>query len=208
MHADPGSLRERLKSSTQEASRLYYGIESMLPYKEVRLGQPLSRQKLTASTIPWHGQAAAVFYEFHAEIRRLEVNMRGSVSGLFGSRRGGSDRNTELALKAIVNLAEAVDDQTVAGVLSFFDRWIRRAQAVFSPDLGLHRIPREPGGPEMRCPYCEYDTLRWQPATGVMVCVNPECHTADGVRPRWFADYELADEQMRFVWREMKEGAV
>lgn len=206
MHADPGSLRERLKSSTQSAWRMYCALEVMLPFKEASQGEPISRQKLTASTIPWHAPAAHLIHDFHTEIRRLEVNLKAEVSGIRGVRRGGSDRNTELALKSIVNLSEAVDDQTVNGVLNFFDRWLRRAEAVFSPDKGLHRVPREPGEEELRCPWCEYQTMRWQPSTGILVCINPECRTGDGVRPRWIAAYELVSDQLSFTWKPMKEG--
>lgn len=206
MHADPGSLRGRLKSSAETAWRMYCALETVIPHKETRHDQPTSRQKLTASTIPWHSTAANLTQDFHAEVRRLEVNMAALVTGIQGVRRGGSDKNTQLAIKAIVNLAESVDDQVVRGVLGFLDRWVRRAEAVFSPDKGLHRVPREPGEAELRCPWCDFQTMRWQPATGIIVCVNPECHTDDGIRPRWMAKYTLDDNEMRFTWEPMNGG--
>ena len=206
MHADPGSLRERLKSSTENAWRLYCALEVMLPYKEPSRGQPISRQKLTASPIPWHGTAAGLIGDLYAEARRLEVNLKAMVTGIRGVRRGGSDGNTLMSLRSIVNLSHTVDDQTVIGVLGYFDRWNRRAEAVFNPDLGLHRIPRSPGEEEMRCPWCEYQTMRWQPATGIIVCVNPECKNDEGVRPRWRADYEVVGDQMQFSWSPYGEG--
>jgi hypothetical protein len=206
MHADPGSLRERLKSSTENAWRLYCALEVMLPHKEPSRGQPISRQKLTASPIPWHGTAAGLIGDLYAEARRLEVNLKASVTGISGARRGGSDGNTRMALRAIVNLSHSVDDQTVMGVLGYFDRWVRKAEAVFNPDLGLHRIPRSPGEEELRCPWCTYQTMRWQPATGIIVCVNPECITDTGVRPRWRADYSVVGDQMEFAWEPFTEG--
>lgn len=181
----------------------------MLPYKEVGHGQPISRQKLTASTIPWHGPAAGLVHDFYAEVRRLEVNLKAIATGIRGVRRGGSDGNTRMALVSIVNLSfsPAVDDQTVAGILGYIDGWVRQANSVFNPDLGLHRMPRTPGEEEMRCPWCEYQTMRWQPATGIIVCINPECHDTEGNRPRWRADYEVVDDEMRFTWEQMKETA-
>ena len=201
MHADPGSLRERLKDGTESAWRLYCALEVMLPYKEASRGQPIARQKLTASTIPWHGAAAGLIHDFYAEVRRLEVNLAANITGIRGVRRGGSDGNTRMALRSIVNYSHSVDDQTVAGVLGFIDGWVRSAEAVFNPDLGLHRIPREPGEKELRCPWCEFQTMRWQPASGIIVCINPECRTDLDVRPRWQAAYEIVGDEMRFEWQ-------
>lgn len=184
---------------------MYCALEVMIPNKEPGRGEPISRQKLTASPIPWHGAAAGLVMDYHAEVRRLEVNLRAEVSGVRGTRRGGSDRNTQLALGSIVNLCEAIDDQMVSGVLGYFDRWLKRTEAVFNPERGLHRLPREPGEEEMRCPWCEYQTMRWQPATGIIICVNPECRTSEGIRPRWRADYELVDDETKFVWNPMDE---
>jgi hypothetical protein len=209
MHAEPGSLRDRLKNSTQEAWRLYCALEIMLPFKEAGHGQPISRQKLTASTIPWHGKAASLIHDFYAEVRRLEVNLKAIATGIRGVRRGGSDGNTRLALVSLVNLSfsPAVDDQTVSGILGYIDGWVRQANAVFNPDLGLHRMPRTPGEEEIRCPWCEYQTMRWQPATGIIVCINPECHDTEGSRPRWRAEYEVVGDEMQFTWEQMKETA-
>lgn len=207
MRADPGSLQERLKSSIDIAWRLYCALEVMLPYKEPSRGQPISRQKLAASTIPWHGQAAGLIHAFYVEVRRLEVNLKAEITGVRGVRRAGSDGNTRMALRAIVNLSHSVDDQTVQGVLGYFAGWIRQATAVFNPDMGLHRIPRAPGEKEPRCPWCEYQTMRWQPATGIIVCVNPECRNDDGVRPRWQAEYTVEGDEMHFSWEPMKETA-
>lgn len=187
---------------------MYCALEVMLPHKEAGRGQPISRQKLTASTIPWHGSAASAIHDFYAEIRRLEVNMRAAVTGIRGIRRGGSDGNTRMALQSIVNFSHSVDDQIVLGVLGYVDSWVRRAQAVFNPDLGLHRVPREPGEEELRCPWCSYQTMRWQPATGIIVCINPECVNGDGVRPRWRADYQVAGDDLQFVWTSVDGEAV
>lgn len=206
MDVEPGSLRDNLKNSTEYAWRLYCALEKMLPYKEASYGKPMSRQKLTASPIPWHGAAADLVLNFYNEVRRLEVGLTAESTGILGNRRGGSNANTRFAVERIVQQSHAVDDALVRGVLSFFLRWIRRAEAVFNPDLGLHRIPREPGEEEMRCPWCDFQTLRWQPATGVMVCINPECRTTDDLRPRWRADYELTGDELKFTWTPLDEG--
>lgn len=146
-------------------------------------------------------------HDFYAEVRRIEVNLKAMVTGIRGVRRGGSDGNTKMALQSIVNFSHSVDDQTVLGILGYVESWSRKAQAVFNPDLGLHRIPREPGEQEQRCPWCEYQTMRWQPATGIIVCINPECRNDEGVRPRWRADYQVVGDSLQFVWEPTGEAA-
>lgn len=207
MTADPGSLREILKERADTAWRLYGALEVSLPYKESRGGERIHQQKLSASTIPWHGVAAGLTTDFHSEVRRLEVNLKCLVTGVQGVRRGSSEKNTRFAVQSIVNLSESVDDQAVRGVLGFLERWIRRAEAVFNPDRGLHRVPREPGESELRCPWCTFQTMRWQPSTGILVCVNPECRTDQDVRPRWLATYDLVDDVLRFSWEPMEDSA-
>lgn len=139
--------------------------------------------------------------ELHAEVRRLETHLKELVTGGFPARRGNSASNTSYALKALTHLAEAVDDQTALSVLNTVDRWNRKADNVFNPEHGLHRIPREPGEKEMRCPYCEFQTMRWNPGVGVIVCINPTCRTENGVRPRWSAEFVLREDVLQFTWQ-------
>ena len=201
---DPGGLRPRLKVQTDHVWRLYCALETVIPYQgSGQSSQPrIHRQRLVASTVPWHSQAAMLVTELDAEIRRFEVLLKQQISGTMGGggRRGGSRLNTQHALNSVANLAEAVDDQTVLGVLNKLIRWTYRADVIFNPDKGLHRIPRAPGEKEMRCPYCGYLTMRWKPASGLAVCINPECLTEDEVRPRWTVGYIVTDEKLVFSW--------
>ncbi len=142
--------------------------------------------------------------DLHEESRRLETHLKEKVSGALGSRRGGSHDNTRYALSSISSLAEAVDDTTVLGILKSLSRWTRRAEAFFVPEKGLHRLPRQPKEKEARCPWCSYQTMRWHPSTGIVVCVNPHCVTDQDVRPRWCADFVVNDEGLEFSWREME----
>lgn len=209
MTHEPGSLRARLKDSSAHAWRLYCALELIIPYQESSRSAQVAirRQRLTASPIPWNATAAGLAMEFHAEVRRLEVHLAERISGSLSKRRGGSPDNTRYALLALSNLAERVDDQTVLSVLNTLDRWNRKADAAFHPEKGLHRIPREPGQGEMRCPYCTFQTVRWLPATGIIVCINPECHTDAGVRPRWIADFVLDGDDLQFSWQPIGQAA-
>ena len=202
MISDPGSLRVRLKERTDHAWRLYCALETVIPYQETPKGHRpvIHRQKLVASAAPWHSNAAMLVTELDAEIRRLEVHMKERVSGILSGRRGSSAQNTKHALKSVANLAEAVDDETVLGALNKVDRWVRRADTVFNPENGLHRIPREPGEPEARCPHCAFQTMRWHPGTGIAVCVNPSCLIEDKVRPRWVLEFVIVDDVLKFTW--------
>lgn len=184
---------------------MYCALEVMLPYKEPARGEPISRQKLTASPIPWHGAAANLIQDFHAEVRRLEINLKSEITGIRGVRRGGSDKNTRFALESVVNLCEPIDDQTVKGVLSYFERWLHQANVVFDPKQGLQRLPRSPGEGEQRCPWCEFQTMRWMATTGIIICVNPECRTDEGIRPRWRAEYTIIGDETCFSWEPIKE---
>lgn len=210
MTSDPGNLRACLKARTDHAWRLYCALETVIPYQESKqFGQPvIHRQRLVASTVSWHTSAAMMVTELDAEIRRLEAHLKETVSGVLTGRRGGSARNTRYALKSVANLvhAPAVGDDMVLGVLNSIDRWVRRADAVLTPENGLHHIPREPGDAEIKCPYCAFRTMRWQPATGIAVCVNPNCVNEKGVRPRWQMELAFADERLHVTW-EMCEVA-
>lgn len=209
MAHEPGSARARLKEGTEYAWRLYCALELVVPYREATRQEQIrsKRQRAVASTIPWHSSAANLTLELHAEVRRLEVHLKEQITGTLGARRGNSRDNTRFALHALADLAEAVDDQTALSVLIVIDRWNHRATAVFNPDKGLHRVPREPGEGELRCPYCTFQTMRWHPPTGVIVCINPECRTENGVRPRWSATFTVNGDDLRFSWEEQGAAA-
>lgn len=133
--------------------------------------------------------------------------MKESVTGSYGKRRGGSRANTRFALDAVVNLSEATEDANVLGILNYLDGWSRRAEAVFLPEKALRRIPREPGQAEARCPYCARQTMRWNAATGVIVCLMADCLNGDGIRPRWVAKYAVVDNTLQFTWEELETTA-
>jgi hypothetical protein len=85
--------------------------------------------------------------------------------------------------------------------------WVRRADTVFSPELAIHRMPRNPGEAEHRCPWCTYQTMRWRPVKGIAFCVNPSCRNDDGRRPQWIVEYSVVDDHMEFFWRELMTEA-
>lgn len=200
MISDPGSLRARVHDATLNAWRMYVILGAIVPQQERASTERISRQRRVSSTVPWNARAAHLTQELHSEVRRIEVHLKAALTGVHGVRRGGSDANTRFALKSIARLVETSNDQAVLGIASYLDGWVRRAEAVLHPDRGLHRLPRAPGEGEARCPYCTRHTLRWQPLTGIVICVNPACRDTEDNRPRWKAALTFTDSGMDFTW--------
>lgn len=205
MTHDPGSVRARLHTSIETAWHLYCALELFVPHRQnvVDNSGRTGGQKPSVSTIPWNSVAAGLTLEFHSKVRSLESSLNEQIVGAT-KRRGSSSANTRYATEAIGRLCETCDDATVLGVLGFFDSWSRRADAVFHPEHGLYRLPRQPGDGESRCPYCQYKTMRWNPGRGQAICVNPGCRNTDGHRPRWSAEFVVLGGQLVFRWDEME----
>lgn len=132
--------------------------------------------------------------------------MKERVIGGYPKRRGSSNANTQHAIESVVNLCTTCDPGALLGIINYLDSWNRRAGVYFNPQDGLHRLPRAPGQGEARCPYCQRQTMRWNPARGWAVCVNPKCENDNGLRPRWFTEFTLSDNQLVFRWEELESA--
>lgn len=206
---EPGSLRARLRIAADHAWRLNCALELHVPHPQVTglsAARP-SHQKRSAAQFPWNPVAAELTLEFHNEIRRLETHLKERIIGGYPRRRGPSDTNTRLAVDSVVNLCETCADADVLGILNYLTTWTRRAETYFNPEGGLHRLPREYGEKESPCPYCQNKTMRWNPARGLAVCVNPLCHNQSGNRPRWSAEFTILGGQLIFRWDELEAAA-
>ncbi|MEV0586341.1 hypothetical protein [Nonomuraea sp. NPDC050310] len=142
------------------------------------------------SPAPWHPEAGPVLYLISEEARRLEASMRRDVTGRLGERRGGSDRNTVAALRAIEQLAHAVPEERARAACRIIARWIRSARQV--ADIGLEEravpLPRLPGQLPPPCPYCGTYSLRVLVGDGRIWCINRTCEDQNGHRPRGHLD--------------------
>lgn len=208
MTHEPGSIRARLHTSIDNAWHLYCALELAVPHRPTVVDNAGGggKRKPSTSAIPWNSVAAGLTLEFHAKIRALESSLNYGLTGAT-KHRGSSHANTRYAAEAVTKLCETRDDNIVLGVLSWIDGWNRRADAVFNPQHGLYRLPRQPGEGEARCPYCQYKTMRWNPARGLAVCVNPTCRNTDDQRPRWTAEFIVLGGQLVFRWDEITEDA-
>jgi hypothetical protein len=206
MTHEPGSPHASLRENADQAWQLYCTLGRMVPYRESTSGGQgeIVRQKRTVAPIPWNTAAAELTIEFHNEIRRLEVHLKERVIGGYPRRRGSSNANTKYAIESVVNLCETTDNETLHGVLGYLTGWNRRTDRILHPERGLHRLPRQPGENEARCPYCHAPTLRWSPAQGIAVCVRPACRNTNGQRPRWTADFTPTSNGPVFHWTEQE----
>lgn len=206
MDHEPGSIHARLRDTAETAWRLYCALEVTVPHRRSN-GYDAGKgahQRLSVAPIPWNSVAAELTLEFHHEVRRLESHLKERITGGYPKRRGSSSANTRFAINSVVNLCTTSDDSTVLGVLTYLTTWTRRADTTFRPEHGLHRLPRQPGEGEARCPYCRYTTMRWTPALGIAVCVNPACRNEAGHRPRWTAELTCLGDQLTFRWDELE----
>lgn len=208
MSHEPGSVHARLRDTADTAWRLYCALEITVPHRQSNGFDPArpAQQRKVVAPIPWNSVAAELTLEFHNEVRRLESGLKERITGGYPRRRGSSSTNTRHAIDSVVNLCETGDDGTVLAVLNYLTTWTRRADTVFRPEHGLHRLPRQPGEGEARCPYCQRQTMRWSPMKGWAVCVNPACENDLGLRPRWFAEFTLVDNQLAFRWEELESA--
>jgi hypothetical protein len=203
---EPGSLHANLRTTADQAWRLYCALELAVPHKQTMGASQSSmpRQRRTVAPIPWNSVAAELTLEFHNKIRHLEVHLKGRVTGGYPVRRGSSSANTRYAIDSVVNLCEPLQEADVLGVLNYLTGWTRRAHVYFNPEGGLHRLPRDPGQKETPCPYCAQRTMRWNPARGLAICVNPICRNTSGSRPRWVAEFTVHDDRLVFRWDELE----
>lgn len=202
MAHEPGSVRARLGETVPRVWKMYCALELVIPHPDSQHSEPISRQKLVASSPAWHSQAAHLVLEFHEHVRRVEASLAQRISGRIRLVRGASQENTEKALYALPKLAEAVDDATVLELVAYLDQWFRRGQSAIFPEMIVHHLPRNPGEGEARCPHCHYQTMRWFPAQGIAFCVNPICANDSGKRPQWCVEYMVSGGLMSFSWRE------
>lgn len=163
-----------------------------------------SHHKVTGSPAPWHAEAAAALLDVHEGARRLEASLRRDVSGRLGERRGSSADNTRAALKSIVRLCEALDDDQVKDAARIVARWVTSARQLRDIDLAdrWEPLPRRPGTLPPPCDYCATFSLRWNRRSGEVRCVNGECRDGDGHRPVARMEIGRFTGQAALVWRD------
>lgn len=160
-------------------------LEALLPEQVTDPSSGGTRRKVAGSPAPWNAEAAAVLLDIHEGARRLEAALRQAVTGRLGERRGASTENTRAALKSIVRLAEALDEDRQADAARIVSRWVTAARQLRDIDEAdrWEPLPRCPGELPPKCPWCDCFSLRMCKARSEVRCLNSVCVDERGRRP-------------------------
>jgi hypothetical protein len=155
-------------------------------------GQPGTRP-------PWNAAAAGALMDAHEGVRRLEASLRRDVTGRTGPRRGGSDANTDAAIKAIEQLGHAVGDDAAADAGRILERWSRRIREL--PAVDESQPWRKMPG--VTCPYCNFPMLWVQARAGRVACLRGgACFDADGRPPAGRLDVSRLTGDPLIMWND------
>lgn len=194
------AIRNLLRESVTEA----LGLDSQLAVLvAARPSRPSGgfHGKIDFSQPPWHAPVAQAHLELHAFSRRFERELRHELD-LPPRYRGGSDDNTPKALEAICRLSEKADDFIVRLGNREIGKWCRRASIALELTEVPRRVPRSPGQPEPRCPFCSNHTLRTRPLEAQVYCINPGCRDENGKKPEAHLEFSVVAQDWVMVWQD------
>lgn len=200
---DLSDLRVKLGDTVTRAWGLNGQLELAIHHRDVLPGNPEGgRPTVVHASLPWNSRVAFLIMELHELARRLETELLTHVSDR-DRERGGSSANTRVALDAVVNLAEATPDDQVLEALRQLDRWCTHAELALGLIDGLAHLPARQGEPEMRCPWCDYLTLRVKRVTATAHCVNPRCvyGPSDRRRPCGRVETDILTGEIMIYWQ-------
>lgn len=177
-------------------------LECALPYPAYRLADTSTRRgKASSAPLPWFTGAAWLILELHAESRAMEARLR-DAAGQPARPRGGSSENTMKALEAVVAVSHAVDDKAVTDCCEWLTKWCNRARIILGEKDEPRRLPRSPGNPEPRCPWCKHCTLRFWSLEGIVRCINPVCKDEDDKKPRGRIEISKFTGEISLIWQD------
>lgn len=201
----PGGLDDRLSIVVGAAQHLNTVLEDLITQPSSLRDGTGRHATISHSVPPWNARAAYLLLDLAALVRGIEVSFKAAL-GIPERPRGGSDHNTQLALRAIPELALGVGEVTVSGCLAALEAWERRARETLGEIEPLRHLPRLEGQPEPRCPWCRRQTLRHQAQAGLVRCVNPVCYDEDGQRPRARIEVGRYSSEPLLVWQDRTTG--
>lgn len=198
------AIRSRLRESVDHALGLNTKLGGLIAVKP-RQPSGVFHGKVDFSQPPWHSPVAAVYFDLHALSRKIERDLRYEL-GLPPRYRGCSDANTRGALEAAINLCEKADDFAVRVNTKEIESWSRRASIALGQTEVPKRLPRSPGNPEPKCPFCKLRTLRSKFSLGEVYCINPSCKDDAGNKPRAHMEYSRHVGDWVMVWQDNVVG--
>lgn len=198
-------MRERLRDATGAAIGLNQRLEEIVAAPVSKKSSGLRRGRVDHSQPPWNAAAAHLVLDLHTASRDWEALLRDHLDMGF-QPRGGDDENTVFALQAISNLAESSLDEIVSECAHWLGGWCSRALVVLGDHELPQRLPRDVGGPEPRCPYCNHLTLRFWPIRGEVRCINPACQDESERQPIARMEYSNVSQEWVLAWRDGSVG--
>lgn len=194
------AIRTRLRESADHALSLDGKLALLIAERPSRPSGNF-HGKIDFSQPPWYAPVAHSHLELHALSRKIEREMRAELN-LPRRYRGGSSLNTGKALDAVCKLAAAADDFMVRLSSREIEKWSRRASVALELTELPKRLPRSPGNPEPKCPFCENRTLRTKPLSGTISCINPSCKDEKGKRPEAHMEYSEVIRDWTMIWQD------
>lgn len=194
------AIRTELKDSVSHAVTLDARVRSLIAEKPSRPSGNF-HGKIDFSQPPWYAPIAHSHLELHALSRKLEREMRAEL-GFSRRTRGGSDVNTRKALEAVCRLAESCDDFMVRLSVRELEKWSRRASIALEEAEVPKRLPRSPGTPEPKCPFCGNHTLRSLSLEGEIYCIKPDCRDENRKKPRARLEFSAHVGDFVLVWQD------
>lgn len=198
------AIRVRLRDSADHALTLNIKLGGLIAVKP-RQPSGVFHGKIDFSQPPWHAPVANVYLDFHALSRKIERDLRYEL-GLPARYRGCSDGNTRKALEAAISLCEKADDFAVRVNTREIDNWSRRASIALGLTEIPKRLPRSPGNPEPKCPFCHMRTLRSKWLDGEIYCINPACKDEAGNKPKARMEYSAFVDDWVIMWQDGISG--
>lgn len=181
------AIRARLADSVTYALELNERLEPLIAVKNRQLSGAF-HGKVDHSQPPWNAAIAYAITDLHALARSLEREVRAEL-GYTPRTRGDSENNTRKAFESMLRFCETADDWAVKMYTRELEKWIRNARIALDEIEVPRRLPRSPGKPEPRCPFCKNHTLRVKVLENEIWCLNPACKDEDGKKQKARMDY-------------------
>jgi len=197
------SLRSQLKDTSSYAMRVYEQLSRTIAIQNKVPGYVAAR--VIYSQPPWNAAVAFSLLDLHQLARETEAVFRRYASQPVRPR-GGSDKNTRLALEAVNRLSDAVPDIVVEEADRDLNSWIRKSRVVLGELELPQRLPRLPGQNEPACPFCNRRSLRMFPLKGAIVCILPLCKDEDGRKPVARMEFSKFTQNWELVWQDSVVG--
>jgi hypothetical protein len=191
-----------LSAAVDELLKMLPSLAELLPLQDDDGATSHGVNRLSAP--PWNSAVANVMLDIHAGARALEAEFRAELTGRDrGWRRGGSDANTEAALRALATLGSQLGLAPAQAAATLLERWRSSAAQLPAVDTepSWRKLTPGPDGLPPKCPYCGTYLLRVAVRSRVVRCFNPaRCLDGTGSRPTASLELGAVSGEPMLVW--------